>query len=170
MTEGDTTEQTIKETERRFVEEVWNGRQYDRIAEMHTEDFLGHWFDPEQDPTDLAGLERFIKTAHEGFSDFEMTIEFMHVDESTVTAGFTVTGTHDGEYMGIPATDEPGDTRGIWVHRYEDGKIAEAWAAWDALGQLQQLGVIPEQFSLASFLETGASLATRGILKRSHSD
>jgi hypothetical protein len=79
--------------------------------------------------------------------------------------GFTVRGTHDGEFMGIPATDNVGSTPGIMVHRFEDGKIVEAWAVWDALGQLQQLEVLPKSFTLASFLETGANLAKQDVLK-----
>jgi steroid delta-isomerase-like uncharacterized protein len=164
------TPETLREREQEFVERVWNGREYDLIEEMHTASFVGHWIDPMGGDLDLDGLEAFIRTAHEGFSDFEMTVEFVRVDEDTVTAGFTVSGTHDGEYMGIPPTGEPGNTHGIWVHRYEDGKIAEAWASWDALGQLQQLGVVPETFTLAAFLETGASIAAQGLLKRTRGD
>jgi hypothetical protein len=56
------------------------------------------------------------------------------------------------------------------VHRFEDGKVVEAWAVWDALGQLQQLGVLPESFTLASFLETGANLAKQDVLKIAKGD
>jgi hypothetical protein len=67
--------------------------------------------------------------------------------------------------MGIPATGKSGTTHGIMVHRFEDEKIVEGWAVWDALGQFQQLGVIPETFTLTSFLETSANLAKQDVLK-----
>lgn len=159
------TEEQIEEFERNFVEDVWNGDNYEFIEETHSEDYVGHWFDLDGSDVDRAGLESFIREIHAGFSDFEMTVEFMvAVDDMGVT-GFTVNGTHDGEFMGIPATDNVGSTPGIMVHRFEDGTVVEAWAVWDALGQLQQLGVLPKSFTLASFLETGANLAKQDVLK-----
>jgi|AntRauTorcE11898_2_1112593.scaffolds.fasta_scaffold00007_26 steroid delta-isomerase-like uncharacterized protein len=159
------SEEQIKEFEREFVDEVWNGGNYDFIEETHGENYVGHWFDPDGDDVDQTGLEAFIRETHAGFSDFEMTVEFVVVEDDMGVTGFTVRGTHDGEFMGIPATDNVGSTPGIMVHRFEDGKIVEAWAVWDALGQLQQLEVLPKSFTLASFLETGANLAKQDVLK-----
>lgn len=159
------TEAQIKEFEQEFVDEVWNGDNYDFIEETHSPDYAGHWFDIDGEDVDQDGLKAFIREAHAGFSDFEMTVEFMLVEDDMGVTGFTVSGTHDGEFMGIPATDNVGSTPGIMVHRFEDGKVVEAWAVWDALGQLQQLGVVPESFTLASFLETGANLAKKDVLK-----
>jgi steroid delta-isomerase-like uncharacterized protein len=159
------TEAQIREFEQEFVEEVWNGDNYDFIEETHSEDYVGHWFDIEGGDVDQAGLEAFIRDAHAGFSDFEMTVEFIVVEDDMGVTGFTVSGTHDGEYAGIPATNEVGSTQGIMAHRFEDGKVVEAWAVWDALGQLQQLGVLPKSFTLASFLETGANLAKQDAIK-----
>jgi hypothetical protein len=94
-----------------------------------------------------------------------MESEFMIGQDDMIAVGFVITGTHDGEYMGIPATGKEGRTPGIFVHHIEDGKAVEAWATWDALGLLQQVGVVPETFTLASFLETGARLAKQDVLK-----
>ena len=159
------TEEEINRFEQEFVDQVWNGDNYDFIEETHSEDYVGHWFGIDTDDVGRAGLEAFIKEAHAGFSDFEMTVEFTVVDDDMGVTGFTVSGTHDGEYSGIPPTNKTGSTPGIMVHRFEDGEVVEAWAVWDALGQLQQLGVLPESFTLASFLETGANLAKQDVLK-----
>lgn len=155
----------LRSFEEEFVEEVWNGKNYDFIEETHADDYVGHWFDPEGGDVDMEGLESFIRATHEGFSDFEMEIDFTVVEDDMAVSGFTVTGTHDGEYMGIPATGMTGGSPGIMVHRFAGDKVVEAWAVWDALGQLQQLGVVPERFTLASFLETGANLAKKDVLK-----
>jgi len=156
----------LKGYEQRFIEEAWNGGNYDIIEETISEEYVGHWFDLEEGDVDRDGLEAFIRAVRDGFSDFHMDVEFMLAEDDMITVGFTVSGTHDGEFMGIPATDESGTSPGIFVHRFdEDGKVAEAWAVWDALGQMQQLGVVPETFTLASFLETGANLAKQDVLK-----
>jgi len=156
----------LKEYERRFIDEAWNRGEYGVIEETVSEDYVGHWFDMEEDDVDRDGLEAFIRAVREGFPDFHMDVEFMLAEDDMIAVGFTVEGTHDGEFMGIPATGKSGTSPGIFVHRFDDdGLVVEAWAVWDALGQMQQLGVVPESFTLASFLETGANLAKQDVLK-----
>lgn len=160
-----TTEQ-LKDYEQRFIDETWNSGNYDIIEETVSEDYVGHWFDPEEGDVDRDDLEAFIRAVREGYSDFHMEVEFMLAEDDMVTVGFTEEGTHDGEFMGIPATGNSATSPGIFVHKFdEDGMVEEAWGVWDALGQMQQLGVAPETFTLASFLETGATLAKQDVLK-----
>lgn len=52
-------------------------------------------------------------------------------------------GTNQGPLFGLPATGKQITVTGITLHRFENGKAAESWFSYDALGQLQQLGVIP---------------------------
>lgn len=155
----------IREFEQKFVDEVWNGDNYGFIEDTHSDDYVGHWFDPEGGDVDRTGLETWIRNVHAGISDYEMTVEFVLVEDDLGATGFIAGGTHDGEFMGIPATGRSGSIPGIMVHRFADGKVVEAWAVWDSLGLLQQLGVVPESFTLASFLETGAKLAKQDVLK-----
>ena len=163
------TTQELIEYEERFIDEIWNGRDLDAIDELVSEEYVGHWFAADGD-VDRDGLREFIAATHEGFSDFHMESEFMIGQDDMITVGFVVTGTHDGEYMGIPATGKSGRVPGIFVHRIEDGKAVEAWATWDALGLLQQVGVVPETFTLSAFLETGARLAKQDVLKMAKRD
>lgn len=156
----------LKAYEQEFVDEVWNEDKFDILEETVSDEYVGHWFDPEEGDVDKEGLRAFIQSARDGFSDFHMDVEYMIAEGDMVTVAFTVSGTHDGEFMDIPATGKSGTSPGILVHKFDtDGMIIEGWAIWDALGQLQQLGVVPESFSLASFLETGAKLAKQDVLK-----
>jgi hypothetical protein len=72
-----------------------------------------------------------------------------------------VTGhaTHQGELMGIPPTGKEVTIPGIVVNRISEGRIEEGWLNYDALGLMQQLGVIPrpEQSEEASSTLEGAS-------------
>ncbi|MGM0398735.1 MAG: ester cyclase [Halobacteriota archaeon] len=154
-----------------MVAEVWNEGNMDVLEELTHEDYVGHWFSIEGEDTDRDGLRTFIEEARKGFSDFHMDIEFMVAEDDMITVGFTTTGTHDGEFMGIPPTDvNPGETPGIMVHRVEDGKMVEGWATWDALGMMQSLGLVPEEFHLTDFLETGVNMARQGIMRRTADD
>ncbi len=60
-----------------------------------------------------------------------------------VVARWTGTGTHRGELMGIPPTGKSIDVDAISIFRIADGKIAEEWTVWDALGLLQQVEAVP---------------------------
>ncbi|ODR80379.1 hypothetical protein BG842_02175 [Haladaptatus sp. W1] len=157
----------MKAKEQQFVTEVWNEGNFDRIGDMVSEAYTGHWFGFEDEPVDFDGFKEFIRAVRTGFPDFEMDVEFMFAEEDMIAIGFTAVGTHEGEFMGVPPTGKAGDpVPGIMIHRFENGKVVEGWAVWDALGLMQQLGVIPEKFSLASFLETTLNLTKQDVLKR----
>ena len=58
---------------------------------------------------------------------------------------WATTGTHQGEFAGIPATGVQGGVTGTTIARIVDGKIVEERSNWDTLGLMQQLGVIPTE-------------------------
>ncbi len=60
-----------------------------------------------------------------------------------VATRWTGTGTHEGELMGIAPTGNRVEVAGMVISRISGGKIAESWSNYDALGMMQQLGVIP---------------------------
>ena len=55
----------------------------------------------------------------------------------------TVTGTHRGDYMGIPPTGKSITYNEIFIGRFAGGRIAETWGVVDVLSQMRQLGAIP---------------------------
>ena len=60
-----------------------------------------------------------------------------------VVARWVGSGTHQAELMGVPPTGKQIEGEAISVFRIEDGKIAEKWTVWDALGLLQQVEAVP---------------------------
>ena len=58
-----------------------------------------------------------------------------------------MTGTHQGEYLGLPPTGRSVTYNEIFIFRFEGGRIAETWGVVDLLAQLRQLGAIPEPSS-----------------------
>ncbi len=56
---------------------------------------------------------------------------------------WSMKGTHQGEFNGIPATGKAVMLSGVSIDRYAGGHIVECWQFYDALGFMQQLGVIP---------------------------
>ena len=88
--------------------------------------------------------EEIIRNAdiiHRAFPDFELIIEDQIAEEDRVATRITFTGTHSGEFMGIPATGNRVVYRGIAMDRIIDGKVIEMWHEADTWAMLQQMGV-----------------------------
>lgn len=77
-----------------------------------------------------------------GFPDFHVHVNERVADGNRIAQAFTITGTHRGEFMGIPATGNTIKVHGVVISRFADGKIVEEWEVIDQLTFLQQLGVV----------------------------
>jgi predicted ester cyclase len=72
-----------------------------------------------------------------------VTVHDVIVDGDRVAGRGTISGTHRGEFMGIPATGKPINVAYIDIWRAEGDKMVENWVQIDLLGIMQQLGVAP---------------------------
>jgi hypothetical protein len=77
------------------------------------------------------------------YPDLHITIEDLIAEGDKVVSRNTVTGTHQGEYMGIPPTGNSVTYNEVIITRFANGRIVETWAVVDVLAQMRQLGVIP---------------------------
>ncbi len=92
---------------------------------------------------DLQGLKQFVTVVTAVFPDWHPTIEDMIAEGDKVVVRFTGSGTHKGEFMGIPPTGKQVTITAIAIQRIAGGKIVENWLQADMLGMMQQLGVVP---------------------------
>jgi steroid delta-isomerase-like uncharacterized protein len=127
---------------RRYLEEAWNDRNPGLIDELVAEAFVDHHLPPEL-PPGPAGAKLWFNTAISAFPDFQITPEDVVAEGDRVVTRFTFSGTHDGEFMGIPATRKPFSITGIAIARIANGKLVEWWENADVMGLMQQLGVLP---------------------------
>jgi predicted ester cyclase len=81
------------------------------------------------------------------YPDLHITAEDLIEEGDRIVSRNTVTGTHEGEYMGIPPTGRSITYDEIFIARFAGGRIAETWGVVDVLSQMKQLGVIPAQRS-----------------------
>jgi steroid delta-isomerase-like uncharacterized protein len=91
----------------------------------------------------LKDLKQYFSEFYDAFPDVHFTLDDMVVEGDKVVKRYTMTGTHKGEFMGIPATNKKITLWGIEIDRIAGGKIVESWARYDTLGMMQQLGAIP---------------------------
>jgi steroid delta-isomerase-like uncharacterized protein len=98
-------------------------------------------------PTEKTGadlLKEVFATLLRAYPDLHITIEDLIEEGDKVVMRDTVTGTHQGELMGIPATGKSVTYNEIFIARFAGGRIAETWGVVDILSQLRQLGAIPQ--------------------------
>jgi predicted ester cyclase len=79
------------------------------------------------------------------YPDLHVTVEDLIAEEDKLVARNTVTGTHQGEYMGSPPTGKSIAYNEIFIVRFVKGRIAETWGVVDVLARMRQLGLIPAQ-------------------------
>lgn len=126
---------------RRFFEELCNGRD-ERVAdEIVAADYVAHGpqAPPAEGPDGVKQRIAVYQEALEGFWD----VQEIHSAGDRVIVRWIGRGTHNGELMGVPPTGASIAVDAITILRIADGKIAEEWTVWDALGLLQQVGAVP---------------------------
>ena len=129
---------------RRYIEAVDNNHTSDWsiLDEYIAEDFVAH--DP---PIPGVSLDRDgMKQAAEIFrvatpDRHEITMQVAEGD--LVVSRIVGRGVHEGELLGIPATNRDVETDGIAIHRVRNGKIVEYWVVVDVARVLQQVGALP---------------------------
>ena len=89
-------------------------------------------------------LKEVIRRLHRAFPDLRITVENLIAEGDTVVARNTVTGTHQGEYMGLSPTGRSITYNEIFIVRFAGRRIAETWGVVDVLSQMQQLGAISD--------------------------
>ena len=137
------TEQ-LKAMDRRFYQEVWSAGNLEVLDELMSQDYNDH---DDPNPTDtLEGLEHAKHTITEyrsAFPDVTFIVEDQIAEGDMIVTRWTAHGTHKGVFRGIPPTGKQAMTTGISITRVASGKFVEGWINYDALGLLQQLGVVP---------------------------
>jgi steroid delta-isomerase-like uncharacterized protein len=128
---------------RRFVEEIFNQGNMRLADEIVAPDFVEHEQLPPGIPNGREGVKALTSMMRSAFPDFKATIEDILADGDKVVIRMTWSGSHKGEFMGIPATGKRVSIGVIDIIRVSNGKFVEHWGQMDAMGMMQQLGAIP---------------------------
>jgi steroid delta-isomerase-like uncharacterized protein len=91
----------------------------------------------------LEGARTLIRMLKTGFPDFSSNIDLIAAEDDRVAVRVSHTGTHQGEFLGIPATGKQAAITATGIFKVADGKLVENRVVFDAYGLLQQLGVAP---------------------------
>ena len=132
---------TNKAIVRRYIEQVINEHRYDLVDEFFVDTVEFHGVGPSIIGRDAAA--EWYAMFGAAFPDWHMTINDMIAEGDKVVVRYTATGTHQGEFQGIPATGKPFTQYTIIIYLLSNGKIVEARLQTDMLSMMQQLGLMP---------------------------
>jgi steroid delta-isomerase-like uncharacterized protein len=94
-------------------------------------------------PLNVEEVKAAVTKFKEAFPDARLTMSFQLAEGDRVASRYTWSGTHQGEFAGIPATGKAVNWTSTVTFRIAGGKISEAWLSSDRLSLMQQLGVVP---------------------------
>jgi steroid delta-isomerase-like uncharacterized protein len=126
---------------RRFVEETINRRNLDALNELVAENFVEQVPFPGQGPG-RDGLRYAIGMFLSAFPDIQWIVDEQIAEGEKVVSRFTWTGTHRGEFLGIPPKGKRVKVWGVVMDVVRDGMLSESRIIMDTMGLLQQLGAI----------------------------
>ncbi len=127
---------------RRWIE-AYNERDLEAEAAVLAPGYVAH-VPGAPAPLDLEGLEawrQFTAPFTEAFPDLRLTVEDIAAEGNTVAARVAFSGTHRGEFQGLPPTGKEVAFSSMEFNRVVDGKVEEHWVEINLLGLVQQLGV-----------------------------
>jgi steroid delta-isomerase-like uncharacterized protein len=134
-------QESNKKIAHRFIYECWNGGDLPSVAELIAPRCLHH------DPVfphmteGVASMQHQIQRSRRSFPDLTFTITDTIAEKDEVVLHWNVSGTHQGEFLGIPPTHQKATIAGTSIFRIEGGKIVEEWVNWNLMSLMQQLGV-----------------------------
>jgi len=91
----------------------------------------------------IDAYQQWLSMYYTAFPDLHLTMEDIIAEGDIVVVRQTFRGTHQGELMGTAPTGKQVTVLGINILRIVNGKSVEEWLNFDALGMVQQLGVVP---------------------------
>ena len=120
--------------------ECWNAGDLGGYLEVYAEDVQLHGFAPE--PMDKGAARAFYEGMFAAFPDNRLELHDTFGSGNLLTTRFTLTGRHDGNFMGVPATGTQVALPGITIMHFRGDTCVERWTCADNLGLLVQIGAV----------------------------
>lgn len=129
-----------KELVQQLFEEGICKKNVDLLDHLIHPQFVNHGI-PDAKPGP-EGFKEIIQTFHEAFPDMDIKLDNIIAEGDLVATRGCWKATHQGQFMGIPATGNSVSVRYTDFWKVMDGKCIENWVQMDLLGLMQQLGVM----------------------------
>lgn len=128
----------------RLFDEVANAKNLDVLDEIISDDSVDHGSFPGMPDSGPEAYRAVYAASHAGFSDFHMRVHDMIAEGDNVAVRATVSGTHDGDFVGIPPTGNTISIEAVEIFEVKDGRITGRWGMPDRATLMEQLGLAPQ--------------------------
>lgn len=132
--------QANEETIRRFVDEVINNKSLAVIDDIIHADYV--YRTPGQELHGRQALRNLLSDYQAALPDLHVKIDDLICTDNKAVLLFTLTGTHENELKGVPATGKQVNINGMTCSRFDNGQIIEEWELVDQLTMFQQLEIV----------------------------
>lgn len=159
----------------RYFDELMNNGNFSVVNDIFTEDCQFRITTIPLPVGGLEGMRDFAATLRGGFPDIRFTVDHLIVDGDKVLANWRITGTHQGDFLGIPPTGNVIQDHGNDIFHLREGKITNVWVNEDSFGLMRQLGALPgggpstpatEAVPQAALEDGGSPDANRAVVRR----
>jgi steroid delta-isomerase-like uncharacterized protein len=127
---------------RRYFDELFNEGRVQLAPELLAPDYVNHSAAPGLSPGG-EGVVVVVQALRRAFPDLHYTIEEIVVGKGAVAARTAVTGTHHGDYFGLPPTGRAFRVSQITIERFRDDRIVADHRVTDELALMRRLGAVP---------------------------
>lgn len=127
---------------RRLIAEDLNAKDYSVLPELLHVDYV--YRTSGEELVGARALEGLFRMYHTAFPDLRVRIDDMFGGADKVATAFTLTGTNEGDMMGMPATGRNVTVHGVIHSRVVDGRIVEEWELLDEATLFRQLEGAPD--------------------------
>ena len=130
---------------RRVLLELWSAGRLEVADELYSPDYVDRVSrGPEAaEVRGPGGIKQAVTMFRTAFPDLQYTIEEEMAERDLVITRFSARGTHHGPFLAAAPTGRSIAYTGVDINRIVDGQIVESWVNYDALGLLQQVGLVP---------------------------
>jgi steroid delta-isomerase-like uncharacterized protein len=90
----------------------------------------------------LSGYMQILGMMRSAYPDIQWTLNDTVIEDDRVVAQFTLRGTHEGEFFGVPASGKKIQARAMNIYRFADGMIIEETGLPDLFGIMLQIGAV----------------------------
>ena len=125
-----------KELIRRYFEEGWNAGNLEVAVDSFSNGYVNHNPGLPGMPPGHEGIRMLMGAFRAVFPDIHYSVEDMVAEGDTVATRWTMTGSQQGEFLGIPPSGKRVAVAGIQIDRIADGKIVEHWRETDIMGMM----------------------------------
>lgn len=135
---------TNEDLVRRFTDQVWNQHNLSTVEDLVADDAVMHDLTRDEEYVGPENVKNFARLYIAALPDATVEIDDILVDGDTVVTRWTMTGTHQGDLFGVPATGNAISVPGITIDTVDDGEIVEQWTLLSLFSLLQQIDAGPE--------------------------